>query len=114
VFHLKLHYASSRATIWTYDDPYNYRLHVLDEIINPNICLLYPKKPYPREAKVSQEQVKQVLNNFHYMRFMDENLYLKTGSLNIMNGTVGISFSCDGNHYLSVAQFLENFEEMYT
>lgn len=114
VFHLKLHYASSRATIWTYDDPYNYRLHVLDEIISPNICLLYPKKSYPKEAKVSQEQVKQVLKHFHTMRFMDDNLYLKTGSLNIMNGMVGLSFSCDGNHYLPVTQFLENFEKIYT
>jgi len=25
-----------------------------------------------------------------------------------------LSFSCDGNHYLSVEQFLENFEEIYT
>jgi len=75
---------------------------------------LYPKKTYPQKAKVSQKQVKQVLKNFRAMRFMDENLYLKTGSLNIMNGIVGLSFSCDGNHYLSVKQFLENFEEIYT
>ncbi|HIG88983.1 hypothetical protein [Candidatus Thioglobus sp.] len=114
VFHIKLHYASSRATVWTYDDPYNYRVHVLDEIISPNICLLYPKKTYSEDAKVSKEQIKQVLSNFHYMRFMDENLYLKTGSLNIMNGMIGLSFSCDGNHYLSVSDFLENFENFYT
>ncbi|TEU27338.1 MAG: hypothetical protein E3I13_00320 [Gammaproteobacteria bacterium] len=113
VFHIKLHYASSRATVWTYDDPYNYRLHVLDEIINPNICLLYPKKPYPSTAKVSHEQVKQVLVHFHTMRFMDDNLYLKTASLNIMNGIVGLSFSCDGNHYLSVEEFLANFDKIY-
>ncbi|MCS5589168.1 MAG: PDC sensor domain-containing protein [Candidatus Thioglobus sp.] len=114
VFHIKLHYASSRATVWTYDDPYNYRLHVLDEIINPNICLLYPKKPYPSTAKVSHEQVKQILVHFHTMRFMDDNLYLKTASLNIMNGIVGLSFSCDGNHYLSVEEFLANFDKIYT
>jgi hypothetical protein len=114
VFHIKLHYASSRATVWTYDDPYNYRLHVLDEITNPNICLLYPKKPYPSVAKVSPEQVRQVLVHFHTMRFMDDNLYLKTASLNIMNGMVGLSFSCDGNHYLSVEEFLANFDKIYT
>ncbi len=113
VFHIKLHYASSRATVWTYDDPYNYRLHVLDEIISPNICLLYPKKPYPKSAKVSHEQIKQVLDRFKKMRFMDENLYLKTGSLNIINGMIGLSFSCDGNHYLSVEEFLANFDKIY-
>jgi len=113
-FHIKLHYASSRVTVWTYDDPYNYRLHVLDEIINPNICLLYPKKSYPSTAKVSHEQIRKVLDHFKKMRFMDENLYLKTASLNIMNGIVGLSFSCDGNHYLSVEEFLTNFDKIYT
>jgi hypothetical protein len=113
VFHVKIHYASSRATIWTHDDPYNYRVHVLDEIISPNICLLYPKKKYPETAKVPVYQIKEVLDNFHYLRFMDSNLYLKTGSINIMNGMVGLTFSCDGNHYLSVSEFLSNFDKVY-
>ncbi len=113
VFHMKLHYASSRATLWAYDDPYNYRVHVLDEVISPNICLLYPKKTYPSKAKVTQSQVREVFEKFHYLRFMDENLYLKTGSLNIMNGTVGLSFSCDGNHYLPIDDFLDNFDDNY-
>ncbi|ALE52763.1 hypothetical protein SP60_05825 [Candidatus Thioglobus autotrophicus] len=114
VFHLKLHYASSRATIWPFDDPYNYHIHVLDEIISPNILLLYPKKTYPQQAKVTPAQVREVLDKFKYMRFMDENLYLKTGSLNIMNGMIGLSFSCDGNHYLSVEEFLANFDKIYS
>ena len=53
MFHLKLHYPASRATVWSLDDPYNYHVHVLDEIINPIIFLLYPKKDYPGNAKVS-------------------------------------------------------------
>ncbi len=113
IFHLKLHYSSSRATIWAYDDPYNYRVHVLEEITSPNIFLLYPKRSYPEKAKVTQDQVKEVFEKFHYMRFSDDQLYLKTGSLNIMNGTVGLSFSCDGSHYLSIDDFLDNFDERY-
>ncbi len=113
VFHLKLHYASSRATIWSLDNPYNYHVHVLEEVTSPNIFLLYPKKPYPKDAKVSQAQVKEIFEKFKYLRFMDENLYLKTGSLNIMNGTVGLSFSCDGNHYLAADDFLDNFEDRF-
>jgi hypothetical protein len=113
VFHIKIHYASSRATIWTHDDPYNYRVHLLDELFNPNIYMLYPKKNYPATAKVSKPLVKQVLDNFKYLRFMDSNLYLKTGSINIMNGMVGITFSCDGNHYLTATDFLSNFDKVY-
>ncbi len=113
VFHLKLHYASSRATIWTYDDPFNYHVHVLDEIINPNIFMLYPKKPFPSDAKVTPEQIKIILDKFKYLRFMDEHLYLKTASINIMNATIGLNFSCDGNHYLTVEDFLQNFEQKF-
>jgi len=113
VFHIKLHYASSRATIWTIDNPYNYHVHVLDEIISPNITLLYPKRQYSEEAKVSKEQISLIFSKFQEMRFMDDNLYLKTASLNIINGSVGLSFSCDGNHYLSAEDFLENFDKKY-
>ncbi len=113
VFHLKLHYASSRATVWNMDNPYNYHVHVLDEVISPNIFLLYPKKDYPQNAKVDKSQIKEVFEKFKYLRFMDENLYLKTGSLNIMNGTVGLSFSCDGSHYLTIDDFLDNFDDKF-
>lgn len=108
VFHIKLHYPSSRATVWTYNDPYNYNIHVLDEITNPDICLIYPKLPYPKEAIVSANKVREVLDGFTYLRNMDDNLYLRTGSINIINGMIGITFSCDGNHYLQVDEFLKN------
>ncbi len=111
IFHIKLHYGSSRATIWTYDNPYNYHIHVLEEIISPDICLLYAKQAYPTEAIVSVDKIGQIFNHFTQLRFMDENLYLRTGSLNIINGMIGLSFSCDGNHYLTVDDFLTNINK---
>jgi hypothetical protein len=62
---------------------------------------------------VSVSQIKEVLNNINYLRFMDSNLYLKTGSINIMNGMIGLTFPCDGNHYLPVSEFLSNFDKVY-
>jgi hypothetical protein len=38
---------------------------------------------------------------------MDETIYLRSGSLNIINGIVGLNFSCDGSHYMPVEDFLE-------
>ncbi len=29
------------------------------------------------------------------------------GSINIMNGMLGLTFSCDGSHYMPVEEFLE-------
>lgn len=107
IFHAKLHYSSSRATLWTYSSPYEYRLHVLDEIIDPDVCLAYPKHPYPERAIVHQDKVSEVLARFSELRNVDETLYLRSGSLNVMNGMVGLNFSCDGSHYMSVSEFLD-------
>jgi hypothetical protein len=106
IFHAKLHYSSSRATLWVYDDPHRYRLHVLDEIINPSVCLAYPRKPYPSDATVSEDKVAKVFKRLAELRNADETIYLRSGSLNVVNGMVGLTFSCDGSHYMSADEFL--------
>ena len=107
VFHAKLHFSSSRATLWLLDDPYHYRLHVLDEIINPSVCLAYPQRPYPGMAGVPRALVRPVFERFRRLREADETLYLRAGSLNVINGMVGLNFSCDGSHYMLAQEFLE-------
>ncbi|MHB0874336.1 MAG: hypothetical protein ACYC1J_13050, partial [Acidithiobacillus ferrooxidans] len=44
VYHIILHFSSSQAILWVMDDPYRYRLLTIDELIDPNICLAYPKR----------------------------------------------------------------------
>lgn len=107
IFHAKLHYSSSRATLWPYDTPYEYKLHVLDDIINPDICLAYAKQDYPQKTKVAAEDIPKVLERFIKLRNADETLYLRAGSINVMNSLVGLNFSCDGSHYMPVSEFLE-------
>ncbi len=107
IFHAKLHFSSSRATLWPYSDPYRYRLHVLDEIINPKVCLVYEKVMYPVQAMVTAGMVHNVLKAFKLLRDADETIYLRAASLNIMNGLVGLNFSCDGSHYMPANEFLE-------
>jgi len=107
IFHAKLHFSSSRATLWSYSDPYRYRLHVLDEIINPKVCLVYEKIPYPGQAVVSAGMIHNVLKAFKLLREADETIYLRAASLNIMNGLVGLNFSCDGSHYMPANEFLD-------
>lgn len=106
IFHAKLHFSSSRATLWPYTDPYRYRLHVLDEIIDPRVCLAYQKTDYPTDAVTPVEKVPAVLSVFKELRQADETIYLRAASLNIMNGIVGLNFSCDGSHYMPVDEFL--------
>lgn len=107
VFHGKLHFSSSRATLWLVNDPYRYRIHGIDELADPNLCMAYPHCAYPQEAVVPTTRVREVLETFKALRFMDETLYLRSGSLNIFNGLVGLTFSCDGSHYMPWDEFLD-------
>ncbi|MDZ7751366.1 MAG: PDC sensor domain-containing protein [Gammaproteobacteria bacterium] len=106
VFHGKLHFSSSRATLWLRDDPFRYRLLDYEDLTDPGICLAYPQRAYPDEAVLSLEQVAEVFHTFRDLRFMDETIYLRSGSLNIFNGMVGLNFSCDGSHYMGWHEFL--------
>lgn len=105
IFHAKLHFSSSRSTIWLYDDPYRYRVHTLSELMDA--CLAYPPRPYPKEATVAKSQIKPVFEQCKSLRFADDTVYLRAASLNIINGIVGLNFSCDGSHYIPAEEFLK-------
>lgn len=107
VFHAKLHFSSSRATLWLVDDPYRFRIHGIAELADADLCLAYPHREYPADAVVPVEAVRSILRCFRDLRFMDETIYLRSGTLNIFNGIVGLTFSCDGSHYMPWNEFLD-------
>ena len=106
VFHAKIHFSSNRAVIWHYDDPYRYRLLGIDVLTDPNICLAYPNRPYPKDATIPVSKIPSILAGLRQLRYMDETLYLRAGALNIFNGIINLTFSCDGSHYLPYDEFL--------
>ena len=107
VFHGKLHFSSSRATLWFINDPLRYRILDIEDLTDPGIVLTYSTAPYPKNAVIPLEKVGQVFRIFRELRFMDETVYLRAGSLNIFNGMVGLNFSCDGSHYMPWDELLE-------
>jgi len=112
-FHLKLHYSSSRATIWYYDNPFEYQVHTIDEILTPDVCLLYPDASYPKQAKIPKSEIGQILSKFKKLRYMDNNIYLRAGSINTINGMIGLNFSCDGSHYMPASEFMDIVENQF-
>ena len=108
VFHFKLHYSSSRVTLWFYDQPHHYRIHMVDQLLSGAVQSRYPRQAYPEDATVSIDQLQQVQDHFVALRYADDNIYLRSGSVNIVNGMVGLNFSCDGTHYMSVDEFIDN------
>ncbi len=114
VFHVKLHFSSNRAVIWHVDDPYRYRLLDIDSLTDPNICLVYPTTPYPQNATIPVESIRPILKGLRQLRYMDDTLYLRGGALNIFNGIINLTFSCDGSHYLPFDEFLNRRHAFWT
>jgi hypothetical protein len=106
VFHTQIHFSSSRAIIWLRNDPFRYRLLDVNELMDPEICFAYPIVEYPDNAVIKVSQIKPILDSFRQLRFGDESIYLRSGSMNIFNGLIGLNFSCDGSHYIPHAEFL--------
>lgn len=106
VFQVVIHFSSSRATIWTLDDPYRYRLLDHEALADPDICLVYPALPYPDQALVPRSDVPRILDSLKSLRMADENIYLRMASINLFNGMISLTFSCDGSHYMRWDDFL--------
>jgi hypothetical protein len=107
VFHATIHYSSSRAVIWLTQDPYRYRLLDYEALVDPDICLAYPRQPYPDNAAVPAAQIRPILRRMRALRYADPSIYLRASSINIFNGLVSLTFSCDGSHYMPYKEFLD-------
>ena len=113
VFHAKVHFSTGQVTLWLLNDPLRYRVHVKEEFLDPDICLAYPRLPYTEEALVPTLEIPTVLAEFKRLRMQDNHIYLRSASLNVVNGLVGFNFSCDGSHYLNYAEFLTQAGKLY-
>lgn len=107
VFQCVLHFSSSRATVWTIEDPYRYRILTHDALSDPDTCLAFPSMEYPTNALMPADAIPRILENLKHLRFADETVYLRSSSINIFNGMISLTFSCDGSHYMTWKDFLD-------
>jgi hypothetical protein len=106
VFQCQIHFSSSQATIWTLDDPLRYRILDHETLSDPDICLIYPPHPYPPDAAIAPDEIGRILNTLQALRLTDPTIYLRMASINLFNGMVSVTFSCDGSHYMPHDEFL--------
>ena len=106
VFQCMIHFSSSQATIWTVDDPFRYRILDHEALSDPDICLVFPARPYPANAVIPQADITRILSTMQALRLTDPTFYLRTASINLFNGMVSLTFSCDGSHYMPHEEFL--------
>lgn len=107
VFQAVIHFSSSRATVWFLNDPYRYRILTHDALADPDICMAYPVQSYPEDALIPKTSIQPILHTMRQLREADETIYLRSASINIFNGMVSLTFSCDGSHYMRYDEFLQ-------
>ncbi len=114
-FHVKLHYSSNQLTCWFVDDAYRYRVYVREEVLEPGFLDQF------RDASVNHLQpliepsrTREILAEFRRLRTTDQTIYLRNGSINLINGTIGMTFSCDGSHYIDHKTFFDKLETFCT
>ncbi len=113
VFHAKVHFSTGQVTLWLLSDPLRYRVYVKDEFLDSAFCSTFPRMTYTPWATVPRRTITRVLGEFKRLRTQDEHIYLLSGAFNVINGLVGLNFSCDGSHYLDHADFLANAGQLY-
>ena len=107
-FHIKAHYSSSQLTCWFFDDPYNYRVYVKDEVLDDGFLDSLPSLCFEgRQPRIERHQLSPILAEFARLRLSDEQVYLRSASINRLNGYIGMNFSCDGSHYIEHDEFFK-------
>ena len=107
IFHAKIHFSSGQVTLWSMLDPYNYQVYLKEEFLAPGFLSQFDIKRYPINASVPRIRIRSVLDIFCVLRTKDDSIYLRSGSLNVINGMVGLNFSCDGSHYIDFQKFID-------
>jgi hypothetical protein len=114
-FHVKVHYSSSQLTCWFCDDAYRYRVYVREEVLDPGFINQFRDVSLDHlQPVIDVEDVRTILAEFKRLRTTDETIYLRNGSINRINGMIGMTFSCDGAHYIDHKTFFEKLETFAT
>lgn len=115
MFHSKIHYSSSQLTCWFARDPFCYEKFVREEIFSEDFLDRFPDSDYAgRQALINGSEINLILNEFRRLRLTDETLYLRNGAINLINGMINMSFSCDGTHYIDHTTFFQRLESFET
>jgi len=111
VFHAKIHYSSSQLTCWFAAEPFCYEKFVREEVLDPGFLARFPDADLAgKRPLLTRVEIARVLGEFKRLRLADENVYLRNAALNLINGMINMSFSCDGTHYIDHRTFLAKLD----
>jgi hypothetical protein len=111
VFHAKIHYSSNQLTLWFARDPFCYEKYVGAEVLADGFIERFPDSDHAgRVPVIDDAHVARLLDEFKRLRLTDETVYLRNGAVNLINGMINMSFSCDGTQYLHYRAFFAELD----
>lgn len=115
VFHTKIHYSSSQLTCWFARDPFCYEKFVREEVLAPGFLDRFADGDHGgRTSLIEAGDIARLLAEFKRLRLTDETVYLRNGAVNIINGMINMTFSCDGTHYIDHQTFFSELDKFET
>lgn len=108
IFHCQLHFSSDLARLWSLDTPFDEQVHNIPELLDPALFQRYPKRAYDSHTRLDPDRIPLVFAQLKTLRLTDDSLYLRCGSVNIINGRIGLSFNHNGSQYMNVDKFLNH------
>ena len=115
VFHIKIHYSSSQLSCWFARDPFCYEIFVREEVLADGFLDGFPEASLEgREPILGETEIDRILQEFRRLRLTDKTVYLRNGSINRVNGLIGMTFSCDGSHYIDHHTFFAKLDRFET
>lgn len=112
VFHAKIHYSSSQLTLWFARDPFCYEKFVREDVLEAGFLARFPDGDLAgRSSVIGSADLPRILAEFRRLRLADETIYLRNAAINLINGMINMSFSCDGTHYIDHRTFLGRLEQ---
>ena len=115
VFHTKIHYSSSQLTSWFARDPFCYEKFVREEVLDNGFLDRFPDGDYAgRTSVIDAQGIGRILKEFRRLRLTDQTIYLRNGAINLINGMINMTFSCDGTHYIDHQTFFAKLDRFET
>jgi hypothetical protein len=114
-FHVKIHYSSSQLTCWFARDPFCYEKFVREEVLAKGFLDRFLDSGHAgRIPLLNAGDLDRLFGEFKRLRLTDETIYLRNGAINLINGMINMSFSCDGTHYIDHKTFFAKLDKFET
>lgn len=112
VFHINIHFSSSQLACWTYDNPYTFQIYNVEDIFAPHFMGLFAPLDSKLHTCIQREDIAPLLETLKNLRASRMGSELRSASIHMMNGYIGLTFACDDTRYIPFRELISPIDDM--